>query len=217
MPAWWSRLRRAAALLALVFLTCLLPACSVGPLEISLRGNDGQPDPNVASTVTAVFATNTAIALLRTATAEAPVAVPDQATLPASPTVAPVLQSASSELRLVYSPDSLALINTGSRAEDISGLSLRGSGGELSIASWDNGFLTASLYAFPPGDCLMAWGLNTNFQDKPAACDVRHAWIAVSDQQAVWQTAGTFSVYWHGQPVTECAGYSGVCTIIPPY
>lgn len=206
--------------LMLAIMAITLTACTIGPLEISLRDHGSPPptqDPAVASTVTAVFATNTAIAMLRTATADAAALAPAQVTPPpAAPATVPPLQGTTPQLRLEYSPESFALINTGNRAEDISSLRFQSAGGELASTLWDNGFLTTSLYAFPPGDCLMAWGLNAEMQEKPAACDVRHVWIAVSSQQAFWQVTGTFSVFWQGQLVAECAGSAGTCTITPP-
>lgn len=210
--------RQARITLLLVGLSFALAACTVGPFEVSLRGNAANQfassDPAVGQTVTAVLATNTAIAVLRTATAVA--FVPAQPPAVTSPPPTAIPQIEASGLRLVYSPDSFMLLNTGTRQQDISGLSFHSTAGELSISSWDNGYLTASLYTFPSGDCLMAWGLNAEYQDKPSDCDVRHAWIAVNNQQMFWQDAGTFSVRWYGQPVAECATNSGSCAVTLP-
>ncbi len=211
------RYTRFHPMLAFLLAAVLLPACTVGPIEIRLRGDSpAASDPSIASTVTAVFATNTAIAVLRTATANAVANAPAQATLPAALQGTSIPPGPSSELRLVYSSESLTLVNTSNRTLDISGLSFRSAGGELSIGRWDNGFLTASLYAFPPGDCLMAWDLNTEYQDKPAGCDMRHAWIAVSSQEAFWQNGTIFSVSQLGEPIAECVTAAGACSFNLP-
>lgn len=196
----------------LVLLGGVLSACAVGPFEIGFRGTDSLPQANL--TVTAVFATNTQIAALRTSTAVAapPVAI-QQATLPPVTAAPP---ASTRGLQLVFSPDSFTLVNSASRPLDIAGLSFHSDAGEMAITEWDNGYLTASLYSFPADDCLMAWGLGSTNQPKPAGCRTRHAWLAVNSSQVFWQTSGAISVRWYGQPIAVCAATSGSCEIDLP-
>lgn len=206
--------KRIMALLCLTLPLLALGACTVGPLEISLRGRMDNESPYTAQTVTAVFATNTAIAALRTATA---ISAPVMSTMPGIPvTATPASQVVFSDLRLVYSQDSFTLLNTSGRTRDIAGLSFHSPAGELSIDSWDNGYLTTSLYAFPTGDCLMAWGLGTETQAKPVECATRHSWIAVNSQQTFWQDSGSFGVRWYGQHIAECLVSATFCDIRLP-
>jgi hypothetical protein len=206
-------------LVALTMLS-LLSACTVGPFDISFRGSAssnsaGQQQSDLASTVTAVFATNTQVAVLRTATALSQAAAPSlvQATLPPAP-IQP--STPASDLRLTYDENTFTLYNISLTVQDIAGLSFHSDRGELNSAQWDNGFLSASLSTFPAGDCLMAWGINTEGQAKPADCRTRHAWIAVRNQETFWRTDTIFSVRCYGQNIAECQAVAGVCLVNLP-
>lgn len=198
----------------LVFLMGALSACAIGPFEITYR--NGGTSQNAAMTVTAVFATNTQIAAFRTATALAPTPqaspIPQSTLAPA--TIAPPV--ATNDLLLVYSPESFSLINTVGRTLDLTGISFHSDTGELMSTQWDNGFLSSSLLTFPSGDCLMAWGLDTELQPKPADCGTRHAWIAVNSSQLFWQTSNVFSVRNYGQQIASCVAANGACNVNLP-
>lgn len=113
-------------------------------------------------------------------------------------------------VRLIYDADSLTVLNISGAPVSLANLTLTGAQVELSVYAWDNGFLSANLAAFPAGDCLQAWSVNTLNQPKPAACDTRHAWVAVRDSALVWQN-GTFSVSQAGQVIATCSAAAGQC------
>lgn len=195
-------------------------ACTVGPFQVAYRP-DNNPEANtvsdIASTVTAVFATNTHIAVLRTATAQAQPFIPtSEPVQPAPPSAIPGPPVPVGDIRLTYNEDAFTLTNTSGTTRDIAGLSFQSDRGALSVGEWDNGYLTAPLYAFPAGDCLMAWSVNTEGQPKPVDCRTRHSWIAIRDQQAFWRTDAAFTVYWNGQPIATCQGIAGTCPVTLP-
>ncbi|GAB4527428.1 MAG: hypothetical protein Kow0063_02670 [Anaerolineae bacterium] len=227
-----QRGRTIPILLTLWILVAAGAGCNFGPYHLVTSTPPGNDD--LALTVTAVLATNTQIAAWRTGTAQASVAVststptpapllpidsptpaqPMAATITPLPTEAPSV--AEGEVLLVYTQSALTLYNTAGRPIDISGLSFHSEAGELLASQWDNGFLTAPLYAFPPGDCLMVWSLDTPQQPRPPDCNTRHAWIAVNAVQAFWRFAGGFEVRSYGQPLARCPGTSGRCVISLP-
>ena len=202
----------------------LLGACSFNPIDLVRRDPASQQlNSDVALTVTAVYATNTQIALWRTGTAAAAVGVfatqpplavtqpPAVATLPPAPPA-----QSQSDVLLLYSPQALTLLNTSGRALSIAGLSFQGDGAVVPISLWDNGFLSASLFAFPTGDCLMAWPLDAGSQAVPAECGTRHAWVAVNGNQTFWLATAAFRVYWNGQPIASCPANAGTCLLDLP-
>ena len=207
----------------------LLGACSFSQIDLVRRDPAQQLNSGVALTVTAVYATNTQIALWRTGTAVAlpataaagvviatqpPLAVtqpPVVATLPPAPPA-----QGQGDVLLLYSPQALTLLNTSGRALSIAGLSFQGDGAVVPVSLWDNGFLSASLFAFPSGDCLMAWPLDAGSQPVPAECGTRHAWVAVNGNQTFWLTTAAFRVYWGGQPIAACPANAGTCLLDLP-
>jgi hypothetical protein len=211
--------RRLRPLILLVTIL-LLAACSFSPLDVIRRDTSAQsPNPDLALTVTAVYATNTQIAIWRTGTAVALPAVATAAAFATQPplmTTLPPVPPDQGDVTLIYSPEALTLLNTSGRALSIAGLSFQGEGSVVPISLWDNGFLSASLFAFPSGDCLMAWPLNTNGQPKPNNCGVRHAWIAVNGNQTFWLAPASFTVYWGGQPIASCPANAGTCVLDLP-
>lgn len=198
------------------------------PEEVSL------PDDQVALTVTSVLATNTQIAILRTGTAVAAVgmgtppaagalptitpaaAVPSVTPIPptAAPPTAPPVQAG--DVMLMYNPTSFTLLNMTGGSLDIAGLTFHSDTGNFEAVRWDNGFLSASLYTFPPQDCLMLWPVGTAMQPKPAECDTRHAWLGVNELQTFWLTAGMFEVRYYGQTLGMCAGTATSCVVDLP-
>lgn len=198
----------------------LLAACSFSPLDLIRRDAPAQaPNPDLALTVTAVYATNTQIALWRTGTAVVPPAIATVGVLATQPPLVatqPPAPPALGDVTLIYSPEALTLLNTSGRALSIAGLSFQGDGSVVPVSLWDNGFLSASLYAFPTGDCLMAWPLNTNGQASPSNCGTRHAWVAVNANQTFWLATASFMVYWNGQPIASCPANVGTCVLDLP-
>ncbi len=217
------------SLMALWALLVAGMACNFGPYHLATSTPPGSND--LALTATAVLATNTQIAVWRTGTAQASAATSAPALLPTTPVTplptdapipAPSIATttapppAEGEVLLAYTGEILTLYNTARRPIDIAGLSFHSETGELLASQWDNGYLTASLYAFPPGDCLMAWTLETPQQARPTDCNTRHAWIAVNATQSFWRAANGFEVRNYGQPLTQCPGGDGTCAIRLP-
>ncbi len=196
-----------ARILVILFacIALVITACSVGPFEISIR--QAPNANNIGLTVTAALATNTQIAALRTSTAVASIAPIIQPTQP---------PASQGDVLLVYTGDALTLYNNTNRAIDVAGLSFHSDRGELPANTWDNGFLSASLFAFPPGDCLMVWPVDIPQQLKPGDCETRHSWLAVNSLQTFWLTDSVFYVRWYGQLITTCPGGINTCYIDLP-
>ncbi|GAB4524468.1 MAG: hypothetical protein OHK0046_39240 [Anaerolineae bacterium] len=118
-----------------------------------------------------------------------------------------VFSNTSTDVRLVYSPESFAIMNTSGEILDFTGL---GFSGAVSIEDWNTQFLSRPLNAFTPGDCLQAWPLRLpEWPPKPAECDYRHAWIALSDTDVFWLE--TFSVSRNGVVLATCSPTAGMC------
>ncbi len=116
------------------------------------------------------------------------------------------------DLLLVYDDNSFTVQNTSSAAIDLSGMGFASSSGLLSVTDWANGFLSTSLSDFPSGDCLQAWPLYlTEWPGKPSGCDIRHAWIAVSDTQTFWLNTDVFTVNQGGGVLATCRISAGRC------
>lgn len=122
--------------------------------------------------------------------------------------------SSSAALTILYSSESMTIINTSSGALNLSGLSLSGSEGVLNISAWDNGFLSAPLDQFPPNDCLQVWDVGQTQQPAPAQCETRHAWIAVNDTADVWRD--TFTIAQNGTVLGTCQAEVGACEVDLP-
>lgn len=225
------RRRNLTILPGLILLLFITTACSIGPFDIALR-QPASANSDVGLTVTAVLATNTQIASWRTATANANQTtiivtqppriitatpqIPPTAMLQQLPTATsqPVLPTGDILLR--SSGEALTILNIARFPVDLSGLSFHSNTGELNIAKWDNGFLSAPLSRFPAGDCLMAWSATAPQQPKPADCGTRHSWIAVNSLETFWLADSIFEVRWLGQTIATCASAGGACYVTLP-
>lgn len=137
-------------------------------------------------------------------------------TLTLTPSVTPIPPTATPtpfyEVTLLYSPESFSILNTAGRPLYIDGLFFDSGNGSLSVSRWDNGFLSASLTAFPAQGCLQVWGLDAiNVLNPPGDCRVRHGWIAVNDAGTFWRNAQVFTVYRFNEQVTVCTVSLGRC------
>jgi hypothetical protein len=111
----------------------------------------------------------------------------------------------TAELRLFMSADGVILQNISGRFLDISQITLENQEAILRTTRWDNGFLGASLFAFPNNDCLQAWGLNVNqAYARPAQCRARQGWVAVNSEANVWNIGEEITVRNQGVIVQIC-------------
>lgn len=210
-----TAMSRPLARLGILLIVCAIvtiAGCTVGPFEIAWR-NPEPDDTDLAETVTAVLATNTQIAIYRTSTAVSQPVSTSQPPISAA-TQPPVISP--DQIMLIYSEDVFTLLNIAGFTVDISGLSFTSNTGNLMVSAWDNGFLTASLYAFPAGDCLMAWQVGNGDYPRPDNCGTRHAWLAVSNSAAFWTSENGFEVLWQGQPLFHCRAEIGSCAFTLP-
>jgi len=122
----------------------------------------------------------------------------------------------SSDVRLIYSPQSFALLNTSGRTLDISQLAFESDNGVMVAGRWNIESLSAPLFAFPSGDCLQAWAAGSEFQAAPDGCDYRHAWVAVSVDQIFWVNVGSFRVRRGAEVLATCGGNAGTCDFALP-
>lgn len=148
--------------------------------------------------------------------------------LQAQPTTSNVVQDAASlptpvfntdtssnqNIQLVYDTDSFTILNRESRSVNLSNMIFSSNRGEVSIFEWDNGYLSADLFVFPPGDCLQAWHVNDEIQAKPTICDTRHAWIAVGERDEFWLS--DFTVKRSGETLAVCEASAGLCSFNLP-
>lgn len=121
-----------------------------------------------------------------------------------------------SDLRLVYDETSFALINISARMLDLTGLSFQRAASILAIERWNTQFLTTSLAAFPPADCLQAWDMNITSLPKPSACRTRHAWIAVNGSAQFWRDDTPGAVFTVNRPegvIAVCEIWRGECDV----
>lgn len=121
--------------------------------------------------------------------------------------------AAPPDIRLLYGPDGLALINTSGRSLDLRGLVFSSAEGSMFAERWDTPGLSRPLDFFPSGDCLQVWGLGSAGLERPAECAVRHGWVAVNDAQIFWRAAAGFSVMREGVVLANCAAEVGRCDV----
>ena len=120
----------------------------------------------------------------------------------------------SSGLLLIYDTVSFSLVNTSGADLDLSGLGFASASGVVNISEWDTQFLSRSLNAFPPNDCLQAWSIfDEEWSVRPSECNVRHAWIAVNEAQMFWTNTDAFTVSRGGAVLATCAVNQGRCEV----
>ncbi|MEQ8677897.1 MAG: CAP domain-containing protein [Aggregatilineales bacterium] len=123
----------------------------------------------------------------------------------------------SSDLLLIYDTVSFSLVNTSGADLDLTGLGFASASGVVNISEWDTQFLSRSLNAFPPNDCLQAWSIfDEEWSVRPSECNVRHAWIAVNEAQMFWTNTDAFTVSRGGAVLATCAVNQGRCEVDLP-
>jgi len=130
--------------------------------------------------------------------------------MPALPPPTPVL---SPDIRLLYTPDDVALFNVSGHVLDLRGLVFESGSGSLAVERWDTEFLTRSLSGFTNGDCLQVWSAGAGRFPKPARCRYRHAWIAVGASNQFWKNTETFWVSRYGTVLGTCHMAAGTCDV----
>jgi hypothetical protein len=126
-----------------------------------------------------------------------------------------VAQPVSREIWLVYSPRSLAVINSGGQFLNLYGLTLQQGSSQVDATDWRQSNPSADLGYFPANDCLQVGVLGRGSPVKPAECHIRHAWFSVNPSQAFWEE-GEFEVLFNGAPVTTCQASAGKCVFQLP-
>jgi len=135
----------------------------------------------------------------------------------ATPTPAPTLIPTATpvplyDIRLEYSTESFTLINLRDIPMYVEGLYFEGDSGAMDVNRWRTEFLSADLTSFPANGCLQVWGVDIDsVLTPPPTCEVRHAWIAVNDNDDFWRSSTTFDVYRFGELITSCSINIGVC------
>lgn len=162
--------------------------------------------PTVAETQTAL---PTRDPLVLTLAAPMPTATLDpRLSVTPPPTVAFTFtpQPSRAELRLFISQESITIQAVGDQALDLTGVELASERGRLPLNRFDNGFLTASLAAFPPLDCLQVWTTNTSqVLPRPAQCGMRHSWLAVTPEGQFWADVASLRVERNGMLLGMCS------------
>lgn len=121
------------------------------------------------------------------------------------------VQAAS--IRLVVAEESLTLINMSSSELDVSNLRFVSRERQFSASRWNVAQLSRPLTALPAGDCLQVWPVGMEWQASPQDCAVRHAWVAVSQSENVWQDTRVFEV-WNGDTlINTCETRVLVCDV----
>lgn len=118
-------------------------------------------------------------------------------------------------IQLVYTPDSLTLLNQSGQRLSLRGLELVNGAVTLTSSMWNLSASTASIDTFPAGDCLEVWAYGTPAQPKPAGCKIRHAWTTIRPNQRLW-ASGTFTVRYRGNQIATCEAAAGECTFELP-
>jgi len=153
-----------------------------------------------------LFSFNRTIWVIPTPTLIPPTPMPTNTPFPTS-TPRPM------DLLLVYNYESFTVMNISGRPLYMDGLSFYSPTGEMFGRVWDNGFMTASLNAFPNGDCLQAWNRDFTELPKPDFCGYRHSWMRLSDLETFWWNTNTFDVYQWENRVGTCLVSDGRCEI----
>lgn len=118
------------------------------------------------------------------------------------------------DVRLFITPETVTLQNVAGVSVDLSGLRFESAAAAFDAARWDTEFLTAPLTAFPDGDCLQVWGLETaDILPAAPACQNRHGWVLVGAAQAFWANTDQFLVLNRGVVVGYCAVSTGAPTV----
>jgi uncharacterized protein YkwD len=120
------------------------------------------------------------------------------------------------DVRLTIDENGFTLLNTSGAALDLTGLAFESDGGVFPVSRWQTDALTRPLNNFSAGDCLQAWEVGGEYQAAPAACRLRHAWVAVGQDAQFWQNARTFRVRVGGNVLTTCETRSPVCEFNMP-
>ncbi|RMG69957.1 MAG: CAP domain-containing protein [Chloroflexi bacterium] len=123
----------------------------------------------------------------------------------------------TTDITLIYSSESFALINTSGQNLDLTGLGFASANGIMNISEWDTEFLTRPLWDFPSGDCLQVWSVYLDGQlAKPAQCNWRHAYLTVGEPRQFWMNTDVFTVSRGGAVLATCYVNTGICTFDLP-
>jgi len=117
------------------------------------------------------------------------------------------------ELRIFTNEDGVVLLNTAGRPLNLSDLVFESDSGVFAAARWATPDLSRPLSAFPDGDCLQAWNVGGEFQQRPEACELRHGWVAVANEAQFWNGATTFRVRRGAEVMATCETRAAFCDV----
>ncbi|HEX2909017.1 MAG TPA: hypothetical protein VHO69_19245, partial [Phototrophicaceae bacterium] len=148
---------------------------------------------------------------------------PDPAQLlvpPMTPTPTLTPEPPKPELLLVYDNRSLAVINQSRRALNLYDLELVGAGMRLPMTWWLKSLGLSpdfQLYAFPAGDCALAWSFTEATTPRPPAeCRVMRAGRSQLTPSQLFWLEGSFEVWLDGQVVGTCQAAARRCEVELP-
>lgn len=130
-------------------------------------------------------------------------------TIPAVPTVDP----AKADVLLTYTANALFLRNNTANAEDLSGLSILGSGVTVGMPLWTK-VADFPAAAFPASHCV-AIQLSGTDLEIPASCKWTRSIVTLSSAKLFW-TMDNFIVSVNGTTLATCKVADGVCAIDLP-
>lgn len=131
----------------------------------------------------------------------------------ATPTLTPTVMLPP-DIRLIYDANTFTLINVSRRILNLANLVFVSDTRSLASQRWNTEFLTQRLTSFTEDDCLQIWTFDVAIDPgSPIGCDVRHAWIAISRDDAFWLESETFTVTNNNQTIGLCATSVGECDI----
>jgi len=120
------------------------------------------------------------------------------------------------DIRLYITENSITLQNTSSGNLDVSNLSFSSPSGTFAAVSWNTEALSRPLTELPRLDCLQVWPVGFERQSPPAACEIRHAWVAAGNGEVFWQDVNVFDVLQSGVPIGTCETRVEYCDINIP-
>lgn len=136
------------------------------------------------------------------------------------PTFRPVTATATTgavpAVLLVYDARNLTVINVAGRPLDLTSLVIASTTQSLPLTRWQTPWLSGSLTAVAPGDCLGVWAWNEAAElPVPGACRFRRGVINVAPDERFW-AEGDFTVQQGGVVLITCQARAGTCAIALP-
>lgn len=132
---------------------------------------------------------------------------------PASAPAASTVVSGPADILLIYSRNTLTLVNSSSQPVNLIGLTLTGQAGSLTIERWQR-VASFPIEAFPAGQCLKVNRASTA-EAAPTSCRSVRSIVDLTPERVFW-AQGSFTIQKDSTVLATCDAAAGQCAVNLP-